>query len=120
LFASLGKHDVDEELLIICLGAKMLLTSQQNCCTPDRNEELISHSAHKQKGKVNAESMFVLAFNIRARIIFPAPDQKSRQNASNSIKMIKMWLVMVKCYARSKKPATSLYTFSLLLLMLYI
>jgi hypothetical protein len=99
LFASLGKHDVDEELLIICLGAKMLLTSQQNCSTPDRNEELISHSAHKQKGNVNAESMFVLAFNIRARN-FPAPDRKSRRNASNSIKMIKMCLVMLKCYAK--------------------
>lgn len=33
----------------------------------DRDEELISHSVHNES-EVNAESMFVLAFNIRARI----------------------------------------------------
>lgn len=45
--------------------------------TGPRKEELISHSEHNES-EVNAESMLVLAFNIRAH------NRKSRRNASNS------------------------------------
>lgn len=60
-----AEHDVDEELLADHLSGSSWRV--QGIRPVDRDEELISHSVHNES-EVNAESMFVLAFNIRARI----------------------------------------------------
>lgn len=98
---------VDEESLIIC--RLRLLTSRKAFFRLDQRDdkELISHSEHNKSSRANAESMFVLAFNIRASIL--TTNRKSRRNASNSM-MIKM---VKKCYARRgrmRRPVQHLYT----------